>query len=81
MAGRDLKSPGHTHKFTIADDDAVHVLVEKLSAPAGSRDLDEVRLNEALAKAAHQYARSPEKVRQAFFHGLLTGYGVGLKHK
>ena len=30
----------HNHKFSIADDDAVQVLLAKLGAPNGSRDVD-----------------------------------------
>lgn len=70
----------HTHKFTIADDDAVRVLVEKLTQPrmrAGAKE----RLVRALDDAAHHYSDSSKKVRQAFFHGLLTGYAVALKLK
>lgn len=75
------KSPGHSHKFTIADDEAVRVLVEKLGAPRGSRSVDQEKLVRALDQAAQHYKTADEKVRQAFFHGLLTGYGVGLKRR
>jgi len=34
----------------------------------------------AFDAAARQYNRSRREVSQAFFHGLLTGYAVGLKH-
>lgn len=74
-------SPKHTHKFSIADKDAVQVLIEKLGAPNGSRDVDAQKLHSALDSASRRYRQSREKVRRAFFHGLLTGYGVGLKHK
>jgi hypothetical protein len=75
------KSPGHSHKFTIADEEAVRVLVEKLDAPRGSRSVDEGKLLQALDRAAQYYKHSQHRVRQAFFHGLLTGYGVGLKRR
>ncbi len=39
----------HTHQYTIADDEALKVLL------------------------------TTQKVRKAFFHGLLTGYAVALK--
>lgn len=81
MAATSQKSPGHARKFTIADGEAVRVLLEKLQAPRGSRTVDEAKLMQALLLAQHAYARSSQKVRQAFFHGLLTGYGVGLKHQ
>jgi hypothetical protein len=75
------KSRGHARKFTIADEEAVRVLVQKLGAPRGSRSVDEGKLLQALDRASQQYKRSQRKVRQAFFHGLLTGYGVGLKRR
>jgi hypothetical protein len=71
----------HTHRFVIADPDAVSVLIEKLGAPQGSRSVDQRKLVEALDAAARQYSESRQEVSQAFFHGLLTGYAVGLKRK
>jgi len=71
----------HTHKFSIADDDAVQVLLNKLGAPNGSRSVDGEKLYKALASAAQRYTDSSQEISQAFFHGLLTGYAVGLKHK
>jgi hypothetical protein len=76
MAAKARKPSG---KFVIADQDAVRMLVAKLTAPRGSRAVDEKKLLQALDQAAQQYKHSDQKVRQAFFHGLLTGYGVGLK--
>lgn len=70
----------HSHKFTIADEEAVRVLLEKLTRPHVRRDMQE-RLLRALDDAARHYADSSKKVRQAFFHGLLTGYAVALKLK
>ena len=75
------KSGGHSHKFTIADEEAVRVLLAKLDAPQGSRSVDEDRLLQAVHRAAQHYKYSPKRVGQAFFHGLLTGYGVGLKRR
>jgi hypothetical protein len=74
-------SPKHSHKFAIADSDAVRTLLEKLSSPNGSQTVDEAKLLRALNAAARRYSQSSEEVSQAFFHGLLTGYAVGLKHK
>jgi hypothetical protein len=74
-------SSRHSHKFSIADKDAVRVLLSKLDAPNGSHSVDENKLLAALAAAARKYSQSRPKVSQAFFHGLLTGYAVGLKHK
>jgi len=74
-------SAKHTHKFSIADRDAVRVLLEKLGAPNGSRDVDAEKLYRALDSASLRYSQSSQEIRRAFFHGLLTGYGVGLKHK
>ena len=74
------KSPGHSHTFTIADNEAVRVLMEKLGDPRGSRSVDQEKLLQALDQAAQHYKKADKKLRQAFFHGLVTGYGVGLKH-
>jgi hypothetical protein len=71
----------HNHKFSIADDDAVQVLLAKLGAPNGSRDVDGEKLYKALNSASRCYSQSSQEIGRAFFHGLLTGYAVGLKHK
>jgi hypothetical protein len=68
----------HSHKFTIADDEAVRALVDKL-ASIGTHQLRREKLLSALDDAARHYKDSNQKVRQAFFHGLLTGYAVALK--
>jgi hypothetical protein len=68
----------HTHKYTITDQDAVQTLVDKLVNGSGGRGNRE-KLLHALDVAARHYADSDERVRQAFFHGLLTGYAVALK--
>jgi len=66
----------HSHKFTIADDDAVRTLVDKL-VNAGPRDLHREKLLRALDDAARHYKDSHRKVRQAFFHG----FQIGLRHE
>jgi hypothetical protein len=68
----------HSHKFTIADEDAVRTLVAKL-VNGGTHQLRREKLLRALDDAARHYKDSNQKVRQAFFHGLLTGYAVALK--
>lgn len=68
----------HAHKFTIADDAAVHALLNKLTKN-GSKQGGRGKLLRALDDAARHYEDSNQKVRQAFFHGLLTGYAVALK--
>jgi len=68
----------HPHKFTIADDDAVRALLTKL-ADGRKHQRSRERLLHALDDAARHYNDSDQKVRQAFFHGLLTGYAVALK--
>ncbi|MFZ1035214.1 MAG: hypothetical protein WAN72_24745 [Candidatus Acidiferrales bacterium] len=68
----------HAHKFTIADDAAVHALLNKLTKN-GSKQRGREKLLRALDDAARHYGDSNKKVRQAFFHGLLTGYAVALK--
>ncbi len=67
----------HSHRFTIADDDAVRVLLAKL-VKGGSKQVRRDKLLRALDDAARHYKDSNQKVRQAFFHGLLTGYAVAL---
>ena len=68
----------HLHRFTIADDQAVQVLVDKLHV-GGTHQQRRERLLKALEQAFERYQASNEKARQAFFHGLLTGYAVALK--
>jgi hypothetical protein len=68
----------HSHKFTIADDEAVNVLVKKL-VNGGKHRHHREKLLRALDDAMRHYNDSNKKVRQAFFHGLLTGYAVALK--
>jgi hypothetical protein len=74
-------SPKHSHKYSIADHEAVRVLLGKVSDPKGSHSVDEKKLLEALLCAARRYKNARQIINQAFFHGLLTGYAVGLKHK
>jgi hypothetical protein len=69
----------HSHKFTIADDEAVLALVEKLVGGQGSNQARRERLLRALDDALRHYKDSSQKIRRAFFHGLLTGYAVALK--
>ena len=69
----------HSHKFTIADDEAVLALLEKLLGGEGSNQIRREKLLRALDDAARHYKDSNQKVRRAFFHGLLTGYAVALK--
>jgi hypothetical protein len=68
----------HNHKFSIADDEAVQVLLNKMLA-AGTRQRRREKLLKALDEASKHYEDSSQKERQAFFHGLLTGYAVALK--
>jgi len=68
----------HSHRFTIADDQAVQVLLNKLHSN-GTHQLRRERLLKALEKASQRYRESRDEGRQAFFHGLLTGYAVALK--
>lgn len=68
----------HSHRFTIADDQAVQVLLNKLHSH-GAHQRRRERLLDALEQASQRYSESSDKGRQAFFHGLLTGYAVALK--
>jgi hypothetical protein len=69
----------HSHQFTIADDEAVRALVEKLVGGQVSNQARREKLLRALDDATRHYQDSNQKVRRAFFHGLLTGYAVALK--
>ncbi|HEY6127680.1 MAG TPA: hypothetical protein VIW23_05800 [Candidatus Acidoferrum sp.] len=69
----------HSHQFTIADDEAVLALLEKLLRSKGSSQVRREKLLRALDDAARHYKDSNQKVRRAFFHGMLTGYAVALK--
>jgi hypothetical protein len=68
----------HTHQYTIADDEAVKVLLDKLLI-GGPHQPRREKLLKALDDAAQRYRSSTQKERKAFFHGLLTGYSVALK--
>ena len=68
----------HTHKLGIADDEAVQILLDKLLVGAAHQERRE-KLLKALDEAFKHYQDATEKERQAFFHGLLTGYAVALK--
>jgi hypothetical protein len=68
----------HTHRYSIADDEAVEVLVDKLLS-RGPHQQRREKLMKALDDASRHYNASMDKERKAFFHGLLTGYGVALK--
>jgi hypothetical protein len=68
----------HSHLYTIADDEAVEVLLEKLFKNVSSPQHQE-KLKKALDEAAQQYVAATQTERKAFFHGLLTGYAVALK--
>jgi len=56
----------------------VGALIEKL-VDGGAHQVRREKLLRALDDAMRHYKDSNEKVRRAFFHGLLTGYGVALK--
>ena len=55
----------HSHKFTIADEDAVRVLVEKIMK--GTKRQQREQLFRAGADATRHYKDSSEKARRAFF--------------
>ena len=68
----------HTHQYTIADDEAVRVLLDKLLS-TGSHQQRREKLLKALDEASQRYKSTTQRERKAFFHGLLTGYAVALK--
>ena len=71
----------HSHKFEIADPEAILCLIEKIEKHAQAGDGRHERLRKAMAWAEKQ-AKSLEgghdEKQMAFYHGLLTGYGVAL---
>jgi hypothetical protein len=75
---REENAMPHTHRYTIADDEAVEVLVDKLISH-GSHQQRREKLLKALEDASQHYNTSTERERKAFFHGLLPGYGVAVK--
>jgi hypothetical protein len=68
----------HTHTLTIANDNAVRALIDKLvdEGPRGVR-----REKPCLPSTKlHATTKTPtNKFPRAFFHGLLTDYAVALK--
>lgn len=73
------KSPNnpHSHLYTIADDDAVQTLVQKLETAQVDPSHRE-RLRAALNSAREEYGGTNDVERKAFFHGMLTGMAVAL---
>lgn len=67
----------HDHKFTIGDQDAFITLLEKNTTilNGGLRK----RLLRAVQDATRRFNASNSKERDAFLHGLVTGYAVGFK--
>jgi hypothetical protein len=45
----------------------------------GTQQKRREKLLKALDEASRHYENTTQKQRQAFFHGLLTGYAVALK--
>ena len=68
----------HSHIYTIADDEAVEILVAKLET-SGIGQVNREKLRDAFETAAEEYKSTDEKERKSFFHGMLTGYAVALK--
>ena len=56
----------HTHQYTIADDEAVKVLLDKLLI-GGPHQQRREKLLKALDDAAQRYNSSTQKERNAFF--------------
>ncbi len=68
----------HPHPFVIADSDAVRTLSAKVEV-WGQHQQRRERLLNAFREASCAYGSAHDAERQAFFHGLLTGYAVALK--
>jgi len=79
MQQKENKSPNnpHPHKYTIADEDAVRTLMNKLEENGGQTH--QRKILGALETAMDEFETADEKTRKAFFHGMLTGYSVALK--
>jgi hypothetical protein len=56
----------HDHRFTIADDEAVQVLLDKMLG-GGTRQKRREKLLKALDEASRHYENTTQKQRQAFF--------------
>jgi hypothetical protein len=68
----------HTHQYTIADDEAVKVLLDKLLV-GGPHQQRREKLLKALDDASQRYNSSTQNGAQGIFPRLLTGYAVALK--
>lgn len=68
----------HTHRYTLGDEEAVELLVDKLLTN-GAHQRRREKLLAARNQAVRRYKTSNQKQRQALFHGLLTGYAVAVK--
>ena len=64
----------HTHRYTIADDEAVEVLVDKLISH-GSHQQRREKLLKALDDASQHYNMSPDKERKAFGMAWPLSFG------
>ena len=62
----------HTHQYTIADDEAVKVLLDKLVA-SGSHQQRRERLLKALDEAAQRYSSSAQHERKGFHCEVCLG--------
>jgi len=71
-------APLHSHRFTIGDRDAVETLMNKLKKSSRVQANPE-KLRKAFETAMSEFRSTDDVERKAFVHGLLTGYGVGVK--
>ena len=63
----------HGHKYSIADDEAVHVLLDKMLG-GGTRQMRREKLLKALDQASQRYKNSEKKISdRRFFTGSLPG--------
>jgi hypothetical protein len=77
MSDKSPNSP-HSHLYTIADDEAVRTLMDKITQHT---DKAPPELLDAFDAAMREYKSTDERERKAFFHGMLTGYSVALQLK
>lgn len=67
----------HDHKFTIGDQDAFVTLMEKNTTTLSGDGRK--RLLRAVQDATRRFNASSSMERDAFLHGLVTGYAVAFK--
>jgi hypothetical protein len=68
----------HVPRYTVAQPEAVEVLMAKLRARVHTRPAW-FRLARAASRAHDEYLHAGAPATRGFYHGLLTGYAVAIK--